>query len=231
MKKYTLFAPVVGVLMTLSATSASAVVFNFIDLVDNKIGERGFLTLSGSDHPDLDHFGMKITGHSLGAADNDPQQFAYLDKKNSKGVAGLGVCKDIDGNNQCTPASDDNVTNHEYLEFMFDQDVRVDRIWFNNNHDNGINEDLGEGPGDDRVDIGINMNLTDYALLEGYAGDANFIGSFLVKKGDKLNVAYFNEQFYISAMEVSAVPVPAAVWLFGTAIAGLIGFQRRRKAA
>lgn len=28
----------------------------------------------------------------------------------------------------------------------------------------------------------------------------------------------------------SAVPVPAAVWLFGTALVGLIGFSRRRKA-
>jgi hypothetical protein len=29
----------------------------------------------------------------------------------------------------------------------------------------------------------------------------------------------------------SAVPVPAAVWLFGTALIGLIGFDKRRKAA
>ena len=30
---------------------------------------------------------------------------------------------------------------------------------------------------------------------------------------------------------VSAVPVPAAVWLFGTALIGLVGFGKRRKAA
>ena len=29
----------------------------------------------------------------------------------------------------------------------------------------------------------------------------------------------------------SAVPVPAAVWLFGTALIGLIGFGKRRKTA
>jgi hypothetical protein len=29
----------------------------------------------------------------------------------------------------------------------------------------------------------------------------------------------------------SAVPVPAAVWLFGTALIGLVGFGKRRKAA
>jgi len=31
--------------------------------------------------------------------------------------------------------------------------------------------------------------------------------------------------------EISVIPIPAAVWLFGTALIGLIGFGRRRKAA
>jgi hypothetical protein len=29
----------------------------------------------------------------------------------------------------------------------------------------------------------------------------------------------------------SAVPIPAAVWLFGTALIGLVGFNRQKKAA
>jgi hypothetical protein len=33
------------------------------------------------------------------------------------------------------------------------------------------------------------------------------------------------------SISVSAVPVPAAVWLFGTALIGLVGFGKRRKAA
>jgi len=31
-------------------------------------------------------------------------------------------------------------------------------------------------------------------------------------------------------LTVSAVPVPAAVWLFGSALIGLVGFSKRRKA-
>jgi hypothetical protein len=33
---------------------------------------------------------------------------------------------------------------------------------------------------------------------------------------------------YASFQEVSAVPVPAAVWLFGTALIGLVGFSKRK---
>ncbi len=31
--------------------------------------------------------------------------------------------------------------------------------------------------------------------------------------------------------ELSAVPIPAAVWLFGTALVGLVGFSRRKQSA
>lgn len=34
-----------------------------------------------------------------------------------------------------------------------------------------------------------------------------------------------------SSEEIPVIPVPAAVWLFGTALIGLVGFSKRRKAA
>lgn len=36
------------------------------------------------------------------------------------------------------------------------------------------------------------------------------------------------ENFQITGFTVSAVPVPGAIWLFGTALAGLIGLNRRK---
>ena len=171
----------------------------------------------------------------------DTEQFAYLDWGN----AGLGVCKDISGSagahpgsgsNRCDPGSDDNVTDHEYLEITFDQDVRVDNLWFNNNHDNGF----GSG---DKVTIGVGplaMLLDDggglfpgthFDVEKGWADGPNGIGSFDVKLGEKLWVAFNNEQFYLSAMEISPVPVPAAIWLFGTALIGFIGMGRRTNVA
>jgi len=211
-------APLAAMTFSLFSANASAVIYNFIDLTENNstgLGESAWSTLTVGN--------MHITGHATN--DDDPRQFAYLDWAN----AGLGVCKDAssvdmahkgDGTNRCSPSNDDNVTNQEYLEFVFDQDVTVDNLWFNNNHDGGF------GAGDMVTIAGMA-----YAVSTGYAGGANGIGSFFVAAGDALRVAFNNEQFYVSGIEVNAVPVPAAVWLFGTAIAGLVGFGRRRRAA
>jgi hypothetical protein len=39
-----------------------------------------------------------------------------------------------------------------------------------------------------------------------------------------------NDEAIVGA-EISAVPVPAAFWLFGSALVGLAGFGKRRKTA
>jgi len=42
--------------------------------------------------------------------------------------------------------------------------------------------------------------------------------------------ARFDEEVTFAIFTPSPIPVPAAVWLFGTGILGLIGFSKRRKA-
>ena len=254
MKFKSILAALAALPILLFSWNASAVTINFIDLTENEIskgdatdglGETAWTTLTIPAAFEPNTFGLEITGHATN--DNDNQQFAYLDW----GTAGLGVCKDavVDnssatGNtgNRClnddgsSNAGDDNVTDHEYLELVFDQDVVVDNLWFNNNHDGGFgtNSDGSE----DMVTIGVgplatvvddpggvfNGNAFDLALGVG-------IGPFTVLQGEKLWIAFNNEQFYLSAMEVSAVPVPAAIWLFGSALVGFVGFGRRRSIA
>lgn len=51
-------------------------------------------------------------------------------------------------------------------------------------------------------------------------------GSIIVGYGRKTNGS--TEAFYVG-IETSAVPVPAAVWLMGSALAGLFGFGRKKK--
>ncbi len=58
-----------------------------------------------------------------------------------------------------------------------------------------------------------------YDLLDGVRGNAMADGAFPT----------FNANFDLNS--VSAVPVPAAVWLFGSGLLGLVGVARRKKAA
>ena len=45
------------------------------------------------------------------------------------------------------------------------------------------------------------------------------------------NPIVFVDNVSLTEIDISAVPVPAAVWLFGTALVGLIGYGKRRKVA
>jgi hypothetical protein len=70
---------------------------------------------------------------------------------------------------------------------------------------------------------------TEYVLDPGYpwifsAAD----GGQYVPLISKANKAY---AWAVSPGQVSAVPVPGAVWLFGSGLIGLLGFKRRRKQA
>ncbi len=213
-----LFAPIAVLPLLFVSLNASAITVDFIELTEGTggLGESSWATLS---LPSI--YGLEITGHATNDGDGDTEQFAYLDW----GGAGLGVCKDANpsgdnsgsSSNSCDPRSDDNVTEGEYLEFTFDQDVVVENLWFNNNHDGGF------GDGDMVTIDGMNFDVS-----RGYAGGANGIGSFSLATDQVLRIAYNNEEFYVSGMAVSAVPVPAAIWLFGTALAGFVGLGRRR---
>jgi hypothetical protein len=180
---------------------AHAGTINFITLTENNPGGYGEgawsllpLNVGGAN--------VEITGHATSPA-GDTQHYAYLDWDN----AGLGVCRGVlkvdqvdtqsagRKSNNCDPSSDDNVTTNEYLKFVFDRDVTVDKLWFNNNHDGGF----GMG---DMVKIGV----MHYSVTEGYVGDDAGIGPFTVSANSPFLVAFSNEQFYISGMEVTAVP-------------------------
>jgi len=77
----------------------------------------------------------------------------------------------------------------------------------------------------------FSFNATDDVL--------SFIGVWSDSAFDRLEIRdstgttdneYFGE-FYTGTRSLSEVPVPAAAWLFGTALIGLVGFSKRRQAA
>ncbi len=214
-------AVVIGIFLS-AVGYAQAGIVNFISLTESPggYGEGAWdplvLSVGGAT--------MTVTGHST--SDTDGKQFAYLDWGN----AGLGTCQDVlDSSkvntmvsgrtaNNCNPSSDDNVTFHEYLRFMFDRDVVINNFWFNNNHDGG----LGAG---DMVKIGG----TDYAVMTGYAGGINGVGSFSVNAGDYIDVAFSNEQFYISGIEVTTrLAEPGSILMILMGLGSLYGIRRWR---
>lgn len=68
----------------------------------------------------------------------------------------------------------------------------------------------------------------EYTIVVGDQGGANGGFDGHIKLGVEANAAaLYTTQF----SAVSAVPVPAAVWLFGSALAGFIGFGRRKQLA
>lgn len=88
--------------------------------------------------------------------------------------------------------------------------------------------------------IGQNIGLS-IALTGNYINDPAAAGEYTIVVGDqggangsfdghiKLGVEANGTALY--ANQISAVPVPGAVWLFGSALAGFIGFARRKQLA
>ncbi len=202
------------------ATAASAATFNFADYADNTYGEMG-----------ADFFLFSESGVNLEvAAANgyDPinqvpleMAFPYLDSGN----AGLGVCKIIDGNSQCTPRSDDNLQTPEALGMWFIDNndevlpARITEITFKNSTHGTTFADGAtfwlQIDGGTPVEYDLTSQFNN--VLEGY--------EFIFWAGDQADSSY-----YISSLTAN-VPAPAPLALLALGLLGVYGASRKRKSA
>ena len=186
----------------------------------NGLGEAGY-SLYG-----VTNNGITVTASGSSTNDSpntvggspDLQQFAYLDSGN----AGLGVCEDLTGSKQCVVSSDDNVTKSEILKLVFDQTVSLDSLLLlNGDHRADFDNNQYQIRIDGSLFDPLSLALVDLSGFNFVGKTFEFISLASTKPSSK-------EEFYINSMTVSTVPVPAAAWLFGSALLGFFGFKRRR---
>jgi len=85
---------------------------------------------------------------------------------------------------------------------------------------------------DNLVGLGgfINLSFADIALLDDPNDLIGLSGEALYRASGQIGTNVY-QLYNIRVDGISAVPLPAAIWLFGAALAGLAGFGMRRQAA
>ena len=148
----------------------------------------------------------------------------YFDADSGGLPGGLGSCRNLTGSAQCTPNSDDNLTigsgESLRLDFALDDGSTIGATFgdFTFRDDDHL---LINGTISVIHDSGVAM----ISILNGI-GDLSGIGvsEFLVFDDAG------TQNYYVSGATITAVPVPAAVWLFGSALMGL-GWMRKKHIA
>ena len=162
---------------------------------------------------------LNVYGYKNGAEAN-----AYLDS----GVkAGIGVCGKLlseqQGTNWCNPASDDNLQANEVLKFVFDAAKKVSVVGINGPHISANGQWVRiwtDTQGWDLLQV-----ASDKITLGFYLTTLKVFGTMTGAMAEKYGRGTTTD-LYVAG--INEVPIPAAVWLFGSALLGLTGLRRRK---
>ncbi|MBL4619959.1 MAG: VPLPA-CTERM sorting domain-containing protein [Marinicaulis sp.] len=223
MKKLLTFAATI-LAATFTSMSANAIVLDFV--AEAAGAERGIA--NGSTITNFQGTGVDVT-FTAGTKDWYP----YFDDLSGGKPGGLGVCKNLFGSvggagddgasDDCDPPSDDNVTVEETITLGFSGVAFALRdISFNDVDHNA----LGVAGNDGSIAIALDGGLAMVMLMSTAISMAK-AGAFAA--ASSIMFGYVDTQFYISS--ISDVPIPGAIPLLISGLAGLGFAARRRKKA
>ena len=206
--------------------------FNFAQIADTPgsgggSGESAWNRFSWTDG------GITVTATAR-SLDGLTNHFVYMDANN----AGMGVCQILShpglvdvttegGSNNCSPASDDNLTMNEVLELSFSEKVTIDFTFVNGSHGTSFLENFGVAvdPLADPTMVGdFDQYLTTANMNPVLSGTTFYFIANATISGKEEN----KRQLYISTLEANPVPEPSTMLLFGSGLVGLIGYRWKR---
>lgn len=209
-----------------SAGSAGAVTINFAKEA-NVGGERGLADGTVLNTANLGNLNLRFSGGRGGEA----FEFAYLNAFEApapgfKGrQAGLGTCTSLDRMMQCVPSGDDTVDHGEFVRVDFvDGPFEIVRMSFNNRF-----ESINDSPLLIQITTSLMGVVSQLVLSFADATTHNF-GFVDWIQWDFLKDQGVDAKFFVSSIS-NEIPVPGALPLLLSGLAGLGFAARRRRAA
>ena len=180
--------------------------------------------------------GITVTATARNLA-NTQERFVYADSNN----AGLGVCTTLNGgastgatmstSNLCNPSNDDNITQFDVLDLVFDQKVIIDALTLvNGSHgtsftgDFGVAVDFAGTPTDAMLHF-THLLTQNNVVNPGVLTGTNF--SFISNTSISGHTGN-SRQLYINALEANPVPEPSTMLLLGSGLIGLIAWRKKK---